>query len=99
MTTFAFLQIDNMKLNYDNVTRKTHNTDGVDIALPLWGSTESIEWIDTRPIVDHFDSGAYFNDIVQALTIRGYIRGKNLLGAPYDFRKGPSKCFYQYENL
>lgn len=82
-----------MKLNYDNMTRTTQNTAGVDILLPRWGSTESIEWIDTRPIVDRLDSGAYFYDIAKALTNRGYVRGENFFGAPYDFRKGPSKYF------
>lgn len=82
-----------MKLHYNNVTRKTKNTDGVEIKLPEWGQTEAIEWIDSRPIVDHFDQGAYFYHIVLALTNRGYTRGVNLFGAPYDFRKGPSKNF------
>lgn len=80
-----------MKLNYDNITRTTKNTAGVDVLLPQWGGTESIEWIDTRPVVDRLDSGAYFHHVVQALTKHGYVRGENLVGAPYDFRKGPSK--------
>lgn len=82
-----------MKLTYDNGTRKTHNSDGVKIRLPEFGRTEEIEWIDSTPIVDHFDSGAYYYHLAHALTNRGYVRGKNLFGAAYDFRKGPSKCF------
>lgn len=80
-----------MRLTYDNVTRKTKNTPGVEIKLPKWGRTEAIEWLDTTPIIDHLDSGAYFYHISHAMTNRGYARGKTIFGAPYDFRKGPSK--------
>lgn len=80
-----------MKLTYNNVTRKTENTLGVEITPLEWGRTESIEWLDSMPLVDHLDSGAYFYYIALALTNRGYVRGQNLFGAPYDFRKGPSE--------
>ncbi|XP_031619143.1 group XV phospholipase A2-like [Contarinia nasturtii] len=91
--------IDNMKLHYDNVTRKTRNTYGVEIRLPEFGRTEAIEWLDTTPIVDHFDSGAYYYHLAYALTNRGYVRGKNLFGAPYDFRKGPNENEDWFERL
>ena len=37
----------------------------------------------------------YFHDIVTALVKMGYERNKSVRGAPYDFRKAPSK----FENL
>lgn len=47
---------------------------------------------DTKiPLVRSLDAGAYFRDIADALVSIGYIRQKSLFGAPYDFRKGPSK--------
>lgn len=88
---FFFYQVDNIRLTYDNVTRKTRNTPGVEIKLPEFGHTEDLEWVDTTPIIDRYDFGAYFYHIAYALIDRGYSRGNTLFGAPYDFRKGPSK--------
>lgn len=78
--------VDNVKLNYDNVTRKTYNQPGVQIRIPGWGSSEVVEWIDPT----HASTGGYFKDIANALVQIGYIRNKTLRGAPYDFRKAPS---------
>lgn len=80
-----------MKLIYDPMTRTTRNSPGVEFKLPPFGRTESIEWIDALPFVDHIELGSYFNHIVDALIGHNYVRGENLFGAPYDFRKGPSK--------
>lgn len=82
-----------MKLTYDNVTRKTNNTPGVETKLPEWGRTEDLEWVDTTPVIDRYDFGAYYHYIATALINRGYDRGRTLFGAPFDFRKGPSKLF------
>ncbi|XP_031619100.1 group XV phospholipase A2-like isoform X2 [Contarinia nasturtii] len=83
--------VDNMKLSYDNVTRKTRNTPGVEFKLPEFGRTEDLEWVDTTPIVDRYDYGAYYYSIAHALVDRGYARGYTLFGAPYDFRRGPNE--------
>lgn len=80
-----------MKLTYNNLTRKTRNTPGVETKLPEWGRVEDMEWVDTTPVIDRYDFGAYFYYISNALIDRGYSRGETLFGAPYDFRKGPSK--------
>lgn len=84
-----------MKLTYDNVSRKTNNTPGVEIKLPQWGKTEDLEWVDTTPVVDHYDYGAYFFYIAEALSNRGYSRGDSMFGAPYDFRRGPSMLIFE----
>lgn len=52
----------------------------------------SMEYVDTSSITQNLDCGEYFYGIVTALVNRGYERGVNIFGAPYDFRKGPSKC-------
>ena len=79
-----------MKLNYDKVARISMNTAGVDIRLPFkFGKTTSLEWL------SHFFA-AYFYKITQALVDKGYVRGQSVLGAPYDFRKGPSNFCYIY---
>lgn len=89
-----------MKLTYDNITRSTRNSPGVDIKVPGWGRTETLEWIDTTPVIDNYDYGAYFTFIVESLKQHGYEPDETLFGAPYDFRKGPSKLnlFFKYLN-
>lgn len=80
------------------MTRKTNNTPGVETRLPQWGRTEDLEWVDTTPVIDHYDFGAYYNHIAEALVNRGYARGRTLFGAPYDFRRGPSEYFYHNDH-
>lgn len=83
--------VDNMKLSYDNLTRTTQNSPGVKIRVPGWGTVDTMDLVDTTPVVNQYDFGYYFYNIIQALISRGYDRTKNIYGAPYDFRKGPSK--------
>lgn len=83
----VYCWIDNVKLYYDKVTRTTHNTPGVETRIPGWGDPEVVEWIDpTRN-----KAGAYFKDIANVLADLGYVRRINIRGAPYDFRRAPSK--------
>lgn len=79
--------IDNMRLVYDNVTRKSYNPPGVEVRMPGWGNPEVVEWIDPS----HSSTGKYFQDISQALIPLGYERMKSIRGAPYDFRKAPNE--------
>lgn len=80
--------IDNLKLNYDNVTRTTSNQPGVDIRVPGWGNPFVVEYIDPSKA----SPGSYFKDIGNMLVNDlGYVRNLSLRGAPYDFRKGPSE--------
>uniref|UniRef100_A0A182QYF1 Phosphatidylcholine-sterol acyltransferase n=1 Tax=Anopheles farauti TaxID=69004 RepID=A0A182QYF1_9DIPT len=77
--------IDNIRLEYDNVTRTSRNPPGVVTRVPGFGQSETVEWIDPS----HASVGAYFVNIANALVSSGYIRDKSIVGAPYDFRKGP----------
>ncbi|CAG9768922.1 unnamed protein product [Ceutorhynchus assimilis] len=79
--------IDNIKLTYDNATRTTRNQPGVDVRIPGFGGTESVEWIDPS----HASTGSYFNNIADILVSLGYTRNVSIKGAPYDFRKGPNE--------
>lgn len=76
-----------MKLLYDNVTRKTSNSPGVELRIPGWGDPFSVEWLDPSKA----SSGSYFKDIGNTLVAMGYERNVSIRGAPYDFRKAPSK--------
>lgn len=84
--------IDNIKLIYDNETRTTRNTDGVEIRVPGWAGSETVEWLDPS----HAATGSYFTDIANTLVELGHVRNSTLKGAPYDFRKAPSKSKYNF---
>ena len=38
------------RLEYDNVTRTTNNSPGVDIKIPGFGETATVEWLDHSEI-------------------------------------------------
>ncbi|XP_045194127.2 phospholipase A2 group XV-like [Mercenaria mercenaria] len=79
--------VDNMRLEYDNKTRTTHNSPGVDILIPGFGETETVEWLDHSEI----SLTTYFHNIAKAMISWGYERNVTLRGAPYDFRKAPNE--------
>ncbi|XP_046990636.1 phospholipase A2 group XV-like [Schistocerca americana] len=79
--------IDNMKLVYNNQTRTTSNSDGVEIRIPGFGNSTTVEWIDPSMASE----GAYFKDIANTLVPLGYERNISIRGAPYDFRKAPNE--------
>ncbi|KAJ8729125.1 hypothetical protein PYW08_000706 [Mythimna loreyi] len=87
--------VDNLKLEYDNVTRTTRGPAGVDIRIPGWGGPEPVEWLDPS----HQSSGAYFNTIADSLVKLGYTRNVSILGAPYDFRKAPNENQHFFTDL
>lgn len=46
-----------MRLTYNNVTRKTSNTPGVQTELPKWGDTDDMEMVDSTPVINNYDYG------------------------------------------
>ncbi|RWS28691.1 group XV phospholipase A2-like protein [Leptotrombidium deliense] len=89
---------DNMRLVYDNSTRRTSNPPGVMTRIPHWGNTTAIEFIDPTQVA----GTAYFSVLVNELVREGYTRGVDLRGAPYDFRKAPQELedfFVKFEAL
>nr|XP_047127171.1 phospholipase A2 group XV isoform X2 [Hydra vulgaris] len=78
---------ENIKTNYNDTTKTMENAKGVYTRVPDFGNTTAIEWLD--PYI-HF-AGVYFFPFIDALTrSAGYVRGKSLRAAPYDFRYDPS---------
>ena len=61
--------------------------------IPEFGNTTAIEYLDSSQI----SVSAYFGPMVKAAVSWGYTRGKDLRGAPFDFRKAPSKNAYLKE--
>ena len=79
--------VDNIRLVYDIKTRTTKNSPGVDIQIPGFGNTTTIEFVDPS----RMPVSGYYNFMAEKLVKAGYRRGIDLRGAPYDFRKAPSK--------
>ena len=78
-----------MLLKYDPKNRTTRNNDGVDIRIPGFGNTTTVEFLGNSTLAG--SSSIYFNKIAEGLVKLGYERGLNIHGAPYDFRKAASK--------
>jgi len=88
--------VDNMKLKYDPKTRKSSDNDGIKIRIPGFGNSSTVEWLD--PSMRSFSG--YFNKIAENLVTRGgYVRGVNLHGAPYDFRKAANELGDYFDNV
>uniref|UniRef100_A0A1I8AHJ8 Lecithin:cholesterol acyltransferase n=1 Tax=Steinernema glaseri TaxID=37863 RepID=A0A1I8AHJ8_9BILA len=89
LTSFAPVFIDcwtdNMRLVFDNATGMSSNSPGVVTKIPGFAATNSIEWLDKSKA----SAGRYFTDIVDALVKWGYQRGKDIIGAPFDWRRAP----------
>ena len=70
--------VDNMRLTYNSTTKKTSNLEGVEIQIPGFGETSTVEFFDSSG----FSYSSYFAPIVKSLVTRGYTRGLDLRGAP-----------------
>jgi lysophospholipase-3 len=70
--------VDNMRLQYNSTTKKTSNLEGVEIQVPGFGLTSTIEFFDSSSI----SYSSYFAPIVKSLVALGYTRGVDLRGAP-----------------
>ncbi|GAB1600840.1 group XV phospholipase A2-like [Argonauta hians] len=83
--------VENMRLIYDPKTRRTLDSPGVDVKVPGFGKTETVEYLD--PWKEQFTS--YYYHIVNRLTKLGLSRNVSIRGAPYDFRRSPNE-FEEY---
>uniref|UniRef100_A0A0N5A8Y2 Group XV phospholipase A2 n=1 Tax=Syphacia muris TaxID=451379 RepID=A0A0N5A8Y2_9BILA len=86
---------DNMKLVYNHSDGTTRNMPGVETRIPGFGTTETVEWLDKSKT----SVGRYFTDIVEALVSWGYRRGKDVIGAPFDWRKAPNEHMEYFDKL
>ncbi|XP_066927117.1 lysosomal phospholipase A and acyltransferase-like [Clytia hemisphaerica] len=84
--------VENFKLQWNEENGRMENVPGVFTQCPDFGNTTAIEWLD--PSVH--GPGVYFYPLVNGLVKKfGYVRGKTLRAAPYDFRYDPGSAdFY-----
>ncbi|CAI9715101.1 group XV phospholipase A2-like [Octopus vulgaris] len=87
--------VDNMRLVYDNVTRKTLDSPGVSIDIPGFGSTPTVEYLD--PARERFTTYYYY--VVKELVKLGLTRNVSIRGAPYDFRRSPNEFQDYFKNF
>jgi len=85
--------VENMWMEFDNVTKTTRNPEGVQLRPECWGDTDCIEWLDPHHLVP---PGRYFHDIVQAFVRNGYEVNNTLKAATYDWRKSASEWEVDY---
>jgi len=87
LTLFVSCWVDNVRLVYNQDTHTTSDAPGVETRIPGFGNTSSVEFIDKS--MRSFST--YFAKIVAGLVPQGYIRGENMHGAPYDFRRAANE--------
>ena len=86
-----------MKLLYNNITHQVSNDSGVEIRVPGFRSTETIEYFCVQQI---FEIGQYFAPLVKYLVhYLNYTRKKDVFGAPYDWRLSPRQNSDYFKNL
>ncbi|RCN34756.1 Lecithin:cholesterol acyltransferase [Ancylostoma caninum] len=66
--------VDNMMLVFNATTGLSSNMPGVDIRVPGFGGTSSIEWLDKSKA----SPGSYFSALVSMMTTWGYQSGKSV---------------------
>uniref|UniRef100_A0A7E4V9W5 Group XV phospholipase A2 n=1 Tax=Panagrellus redivivus TaxID=6233 RepID=A0A7E4V9W5_PANRE len=77
--------VDNMRLEFNTTLQRSDNSPGVDVRVPDFGTTDSVEWLDPSKA----SQGNYFAYIADTLVQWGYKKNKNLVAAGFDWRRSP----------
>ncbi|XP_037734090.1 phosphatidylcholine-sterol acyltransferase [Chelonia mydas] len=85
--------IDNTRVVYNRSTGKMSNAPGVQIRVPGFGKTYSVEYLDKSKLA------GYLHTLVQNLVNNGYVRDQTVRAAPYDWRIGPNQQHEYFQNL
>lgn len=84
--------IDNIRLDWDMTKMIVRNSPGVLTRTFGFGDTSSFETVDSTGLIK------YIKPFADNLTTLGYTRGKDIRGAPYDFRYSPDRLPGDYHN-
>ena len=87
--TLATFNVSFSRLEHNATTGEYGDAPGVTVRIPGFGNTSSVEYLD--PATPFFSVTQYFHNMVQHFVDKGYTRGKDIVGAPYDWRYSPSK--------
>ena len=82
------------RLAYNSTTDSYYNTANVDVIAPGVGNVTLLDTIDTYEEFFINNLTHYLNFTNYFVTKHGYERGKDLRGAPYDWRLAPGICYY-----
>ncbi|XP_040185157.1 phosphatidylcholine-sterol acyltransferase [Rana temporaria] len=85
--------IDNIRVVYNKTTRTASNAPGVDVLIPGFGKTFSVEYLDKSKLA------GYLHTLVQNLVNNGYVRDETVRAAPYDWRLAPNGQKEYFERL
>ena len=82
------LQYAHCRLTYNQTSNSYSNATNVDIIEPGFGNVTTLEYLDEDQY--GFKFIPYFRDFVEYFVKNySYVRGKDLRGAPYDWRLAP----------
>ncbi|TKR81569.1 hypothetical protein L596_015420 [Steinernema carpocapsae] len=85
--------VDSLKLVFDPKTGLSSDAPGVETRVP--SSVESLEYLD----IHKYAKSAYFAHIVEELEKWGYTKEKDIIAAPYDWRRAPHELIGFYDLL
>uniref|UniRef100_A0A8C6GJ82 Phosphatidylcholine-sterol acyltransferase n=2 Tax=Mus TaxID=862507 RepID=A0A8C6GJ82_MUSSI len=85
--------IDNTRIVYNHSSGRVSNAPGVQIRVPGFGKTESVEYVDDNKLA------GYLHTLVQNLVNNGYVRDETVRAAPYDWRLAPDQQDDYYKKL
>ena len=77
--------ITHCRFLYNSTDDTYSNNTGVEVRVPGFGNTSTVEFLDYSPPIP------YFNTFVDYFVARGYERGSTIRAAPYDWRLAGGK--------
>ncbi|KAK0401701.1 hypothetical protein QR680_015926 [Steinernema hermaphroditum] len=89
-----YCMTDNMRLVFNETTGREEDAPGVNVSIPHIGPTETVEWLDKARLFQ-----PVFATIVDNFVKWGYTKGKNVIGAPFDWRRPPHELHNYYASI
>ena len=86
----SFTHTQSNSLDYDQTTDSYDNASQVEVIVPGFGETETVEYL-VSATLQYFppEYTAYLAILVDYFSEQGYERGRTIRAAPYDWRLAP----------